>query len=203
MAAFYAIEDRVNQAATLYALGRLELKQNALEAAETHLRQSIEVTEEVRRVSASRDLTTAFSATVHDRYQSYVECLMRKNTREPAQRFDLQALQVSEVSRGRALAELLRATQTNLAPVIAPELAEQEKVLRTSLRALEDEKLTLLATNYKRQKLDELQGRITSLEIEFRQLNESIKARYPAYGQINAPDRLGSAADPETVDWRQ
>lgn len=187
LAAFYAIEDRVNQAATLYALGRLELKQNELEAAEAHLRQSIEVTEEVRRVSSSRDLTTAFSATVHDRYQSYIECLMRKSKREPAQRFDLQALQISEVSRGRALAELLRATQTNLVPGIAPELAEQEKLLRQSLRMLEDDKLTLLATQYKKEKLDELQGRIASLEIEFQKLSESIKARYPAYGQITRP----------------
>jgi len=187
LAAFQAIEDRVNQAATLYALGRLELKQNELDAAEVHLRQSIEVTEDVRRVSSSRDLTTAFSATVHDRYQSYVDCLMRKSKREPAKRFDLQALQVSEVSRGRALAELLRATQTNLVPGIAPELAEHEKVLRQSLRALEDNKLTLLATNYKKHELDELQDRIASLEVESGQLTESIKARYPAYDQITRP----------------
>ena len=80
---FDAHSDRVNQSATLFALGRLEMKSGNYEIAETHLRQSIEVTENMRRMSTSRDLTAAFSATVHDRYEQYIQCLMR-NHREPA-----------------------------------------------------------------------------------------------------------------------
>ncbi len=76
---FRALSDQINQSATLYALGGLELKQNNLDLAEDYLRQSIEVTEDIRRASTSSDLTAAFSATVYDRYENYIDCLMRQS----------------------------------------------------------------------------------------------------------------------------
>src|SRR4029079_11393353 len=81
---FRDLSDQINQSATLYALGSLELKQGRLNLAEDYLRQSIEVTEDIRRVSTSRDLTAAFSATVYDRYEKYIDCLMQQYAARPA-----------------------------------------------------------------------------------------------------------------------
>src|SRR4029079_6109385 len=78
LASFQKLSDQVNSSATLYALGSLELEQNSVDAAEEHLRQSIEMTEAMRRVSLSSDLTAAFSARIHDRYEKYIDCKMRK-----------------------------------------------------------------------------------------------------------------------------
>ena len=75
---FRALADHVNESATLYAMGSLKLRQSDLNAAESYLQQSISVTEDLRNSSTSGDLTTAFSATVHDRYETYIECLMRE-----------------------------------------------------------------------------------------------------------------------------
>lgn len=180
---FAALADRINQSATLYALGRLELQQHNLTVAETHLRESIEVTENVRRVSTSRDLATAFSATVHDRYQSYVECLMRKS--EAGRRFDVEAFQISEFARGRALAELLRATQTNIFPGIDPQLSERERGLRQSLRAKEDYRVTLLANSHRKEELDVLQNELAELDAQYKQVLETIHMRYPTQEQIS------------------
>src|SRR6185369_17730338 len=47
LAEFSKLSDRVNQSAALYALGRLELKSNNLDLADSYLRQSIEVTENI------------------------------------------------------------------------------------------------------------------------------------------------------------
>src|SRR5687767_9069279 len=58
---FRALSDRLNESATLFALGRLELKQNNLVLAEELLKRSIEVTENIRRVSTSSDLAAGFS----------------------------------------------------------------------------------------------------------------------------------------------
>ena len=187
---FNELADQVNQSATLYALGRLELKRNQLSEAERDLRRSIEVTEDMRRVSSSRDLTAAISATVHDRYQSYVECLMREHRDEPARGFEILALQTSELARGRALAELLSATGTNVSAGIDPRLATQEQQLRQTLRAKEDYRVTLLGKTYQKSELDTLQAEIIQLDSQYKKVSESIRSRYPAYDQLTRPTAL-------------
>lgn len=184
---FRGLSDRVNESAALFALGRLELEQNSLDQAESYLRQSIDVTENMRRISTSRDLIAAFSATVHDRYELYIECLMRKHRADPSRAFDARAFETSELARARSLAELLRATQVSLIAGLDPKLAEREKVLRQSLRVKEDYRVTLLGTAYRKEELDSLESELEHLESEYKQVTETIRARYPAYGQITKP----------------
>lgn len=188
--AFRSLSDHVNQSATLYALGRLELEQNNLDVAEDYLRQSIEVTENMRRVSTSRDLTAAFSARVHERYQNYIECLMRKHQMEPAQGFAVRAFEANEAARGRSLAELLRATETNLVPGLDPQLGEQEKSLRQSLKVKEDYKVALLGREYKKEELAALELELAHIEAEYKQVIETIRARHPTYQQMTQPVAL-------------
>jgi CHAT domain-containing protein len=184
---FESLADRLNGSATLYALGKLELTQNNLDLAEDYLRRSIEMTENIRRISTSNDLTAAFSAAVDDRYESYIECLMRQHQAQPGKGFDVRAFEASESSRGRALAEMLRATGANFAPGVDISLIESEKLLRQSLRVREDYKVALLAGVYKREQLLALDTEIAELEKKHNQLIESIQARYPAFKQISRP----------------
>jgi CHAT domain-containing protein len=185
---FRNLSDRINQAAIYYALGRLELRSGNYNAAEDYLRQSIEATENIRRVSTSSDLTAAFTASIYERYENYIECLMHKHEAEPAQGFAVRAFETSELARGRSLAELLRATGTNLAPGVDPQLAAQEKALRQSLRVKEDYKVALLARTYKKEELDALDIELARLEGEYEQVRETIRPRYPSYEQITRPD---------------
>ncbi|HEV3469800.1 MAG TPA: CHAT domain-containing protein, partial [Pyrinomonadaceae bacterium] len=184
---FLALSDHVNQAGTLYALGRMELRRNNLDAAEENLRRAIEVTENMRRVSTSRDLTAAFSATVHERYEKYIECLMRQQEARPARDLAVRAFETSELARARSLAELLRATQTDLAPGLDPELARREKSLRQSLRVKEDYKVALLGRPYEAGELSALEAELARLEAEYRQVAETIRARHPAYERVARP----------------
>ncbi|HJU55242.1 MAG TPA: CHAT domain-containing tetratricopeptide repeat protein, partial [Pyrinomonadaceae bacterium] len=207
LAAFRALSDHVNQSAALYALGSLELKENKLDAAEGYLRQSIAVTEDVRRVSTSRDLTAAFSATVYERYETYVECLMRRHQADGSRGLDVQAFETSELARARSLAELLRATETNLAPGLDPQLAEREKSLRQSLRVKEDYRVALLGKEtYRKEELAALEAELERLDAEYKEINETIRARSPSYGQLTRPAAWGLReiqeqviADDETV----
>jgi CHAT domain-containing protein/tetratricopeptide (TPR) repeat protein len=184
---FRSLSDRVNESAVLFAMGSLELHQNDIDTAEEHLHQSIAVTENIRRVSSSSDLTEAFSAAVYERYESYIECLMRKNQVLPDSGLAVRAFEVSELARARSLAELLRATQTNLAAGVDPQLAAQEKSLRQSLHVKEKEKIALLGRDYRREDLAALDHETAQLEDQFNQVTETINARYPAYGQIRRP----------------
>jgi CHAT domain-containing protein len=187
LAEFSKLADRVNESATLYALGRLELKSNNLELAESYLRQSIEVTENIRRVSTSGDLMAAFSATVHDRYESYIECLMRKSQTQDSKSLVVRAFETSELARARSLTELLRTTQTVLVPGIDPQLAEREKSLRQALKVKEDSKVSLLEKTYTKEELQSLDVDLAKLEKEYQDVTQIIRARYPSYQQVTAP----------------
>lgn len=187
---FEKLDDHVNGSATLYVLGKLELKENNLQAAENYLRRSIDVTENIRRVSKSDDLTTSLSAAVDDRYQSYIECLMRQHKAQPDKNFNVRAFEASESSRGRALAEMLRATGGNFAPGVDTALMEREKELRKLLRVKEDYKVKLLATDYKQEQLIALDGEIAQFEKEHNQVLETIQSSYPAFKQIAHPQSL-------------
>jgi CHAT domain-containing protein/tetratricopeptide (TPR) repeat protein len=180
---FGTLEDRIDQSATLFAMGELEMKRDHFAIAEKYLRKSIEITENLRSMSTTRDLTAAFSATVHDRYLKYIQCLMRRNDKQAA----VQAFEINESARARSLTEFLLGTETNLLANIDPELAKQEKSLRQLLRAKEDYKITLLGGEYKKDELEKLDAQIAQLEAEYKTVSTTINQRYPAYAQITRP----------------
>jgi len=182
---FRRLADQLNESATLYALGTLELEQNNLEPAENYLRQSLVVTENIRRVSTSNDLTAAFSATVQERYEGLIECLMRRHAIAPAQDSVVQAFETSERARARSLAEFFRATQAKvLGGGVEPVLADRESSLRQELRVKEDARLDLLSEP---EQLAALNDQIKTLAADYRQVVATIRAQHPAYDQITEP----------------
>ena len=180
---FDVLNDQVNRSATFFGLGKLEMQRGNYDSAEGYFRQSIEITENIRRMSTSRDLTAAFSATVHDRYEQYIECLMHRNDKQAA----VQAFELSESERARSLVEFLRGTETNLLANLDPELARREKSLRQLLRAKEDSRVALLTTQYKKADLESLDTELAKLDDEYKSVTMAISRRYPAYDQITQP----------------
>src|SRR5215212_4661776 len=187
---FDALSDRVNQSATLFALGRMEMKSGNYDTAESLLRKSIDATENMRRMSTSRDLTAAFSATVHDRYEQYIQCLMRSRGGPSASSRATLAFETSESARGRSLAELLRVADTNLLSNVDPKLSAQETSLRQLLRVKEDQRVSLLARTSDEEQRDELKKLDADLErlgAEYKNVLAGISTRYPAYKQLTQP----------------
>ena len=187
LTSFQKVSDQLNEAATLYALGSLELEQNSVDAAEEHLRQSIEMTEEMRRVSLSSDLTAAFSARVHDRYEKYIDCMMRKYGSSQTPDLVKKAFETSELSRARSLAELLRATQANLFPGLDPAVAAHEKRLRGYLNDNENAKIRLLSGKFEVSELKAFESDYQRLKAEHDQLIQNIRRLNPSYEQVIEP----------------
>jgi len=156
--------DRQNQADALYGLGRLELRAGNLDTAEHYIKQSIAFTEDMRRVSRGSDLAAAFSATVYERYQTYIDCLMRQHHAHPDRGYAALALETSELARARSLSEMLSSTATAFAPGVDPQLVAQEKSLSQSLRVKENSKIRMLGGKYKREGLASLENELARLE---------------------------------------
>ena len=188
LASFQKLSDQINESATLYALGTLELAQNSIDTAEKYLRQSIEVTENLRRVSTNADLTAAFSARVHERYEKYIDCMMRKYESSKSQQVVRDAFEISELARARSLAELLRATQANPFLGLDPELAAEEKRLRGFLNYNENAKIRLLSTkSYQTSDLKTLESEYEQLKAKHDQVIHDILTRNASYEQVIQP----------------
>ena len=181
LSTFQSLSDRLNESATLYALGTLKLQQEDLDAAETYLRQSISVTEDIRRTPTTSDLTAAFSATIHERYQRYIDCLMRKQKTRSGQDLAVTAFELSERGRGRSLKELLQATQTNLFPGVDPHLAQKERSLRQTLTVKENYRVTMLSRPYQPKELTALDTELAQLERQYDEVVQTLGSQVPAY----------------------
>jgi CHAT domain-containing protein len=184
---FIKLSDRLNLAAIDFALGRLKLSQDNLKVAEDYLRQSMDATENIRRLSNSRDLTTAFSATVHDRYETYIDCLMRESRTDASRRLEKVAFETSELARGRSLADLLRATQTSPTPGGDPQLAQREKSLRLRLRARENYKIVLLSKPHQKEELTSLEKELEGLNSDYERVSALIRAQDPGFAELTQP----------------
>ena len=174
----------VKKAALSFALGRLELNERNYDTAEKYLKESIETTEDIRSDLSSRMLATAFSASVHDRYETYIECLMQKHKQQPSRGFELQAFQASELARARSLAAMLRDRQTKIVTGIDPRLAEREKSLRQAIQVKAEQTISLLATDYKKEEFDKLEQVLTRLREQHQQLTQQLQQQNPHYDQI-------------------
>ena len=175
----------VEKAAVAFALGRLELNESNYDAAENYLRESIETTEGLRTDLNSRVLGMAFSASVHDRYETYIDCLMRKHKQQPSQGLELRAFQADELARARSLAALLRDTQTHIVTGVDPQLAEQERTLRQAILTKAEQTITLLAADYNKDQLHELETALTRLREQHRLVVQNLQEQNPRYNQIN------------------
>ena len=181
---FRGADAPVEKAAVAFALGRLELNESNYDAAENYLKESIETTENIRSDLNSRMLATAFSASVHERYETYIDCLMRKHEQQPSQGLELRAFQASELARARSLAALLRDTRTHIVTGVDPQLAEQERTLRQAILAKAEQTITLLAADYNKDQLHELETALTRLREQHKHVVEKLQKENPHYDQI-------------------
>ena len=185
---FRELSNQMDDSSVRFALGRLELNTGNYDVAEGYLRHSIEQTENVRRDLSTRLFAASFSAQVHERYEAYIECLMRKDKSEQrSEQAEVLAFEASELGRARSLTELLRDTQTTVLVGVDPQLAQQEKSLRQAIRTTVDQTVSLLATNYTKAELDSLQSELTSLREQHKRITAKLHHLNPDYDKIEEP----------------
>jgi CHAT domain-containing protein/predicted negative regulator of RcsB-dependent stress response len=204
---FQRVRDRVNESAISFALGKLELKARNYDSAETYLKRSIETTESLRGASIGRDLRTAYAATVYDRYQAYVDCLVRKHKLQPSRGLDTEALQASELARARSLAELLSESKKIRANDPHADLAKREIELRQAIRDKMDLRTTLLVKEVKdeanktdptkatktadpvqrKQQLAQVETSLSEVHREHARVAEQLRRKDPLRNQIIEP----------------
>jgi CHAT domain-containing protein/Tfp pilus assembly protein PilF len=162
---------RVAEQRSLMALAAAELASNALEAARDHATRAIEIAESIRSSVAGPDQRTAYIGQFHDTYAQLIDALMRLDRGRPSDGFVQQAFEVSERARARTLIDLIGESRSNIREGVDPALALREQALRARLAT-------------RRAESDE---RVQSLVVEYRELQNEIRARSPRYASLVEP----------------
>jgi CHAT domain-containing protein len=184
-------EDYTDEAALSFGLGRLALQQHRLEEAEKYLKRSIALTEQLRENAASRDLRSSFMASVHDRYETYVEWLMISHASQPDKQFAIQAFETSEAGRARSLLDSLRDYQREMRQVSDPALLVTEELLQKQEQKLIDERAKLLSKG----------APVEARSVMENELRE-IRSRYEALeAQINSSARFTNLFRPTALSY--
>lgn len=181
-------EDLYGESWTLYNLARVESATGNLAQAKSNIERSLKITERLRTSVAGLEFRASFSASVHKRYEFYVDLLMRLNRQTGLAAYAADAFQASERARSRALLDSLVAARSSLQEGITPALLDRE-------RKLADE-ISLKAARRDRLAAESEQAR--QLDQEIRRLNHQLRE---AKGQIrNQSPRFAELKEPEPIE---
>jgi CHAT domain-containing protein len=179
LAYFTRHSDFTNEAALRFGLGKLALQQGRMDKVEEHIRRSIYLTERLRENASSKELRSSFLASVHDRYETYVEWLMTRYDRGRNQQYAVQAFEAAESGRARSLLDSLYRYQRELRRPSDPLLVlEQEKLQNTEQQLVDKRDRLLNRGGSERDKLDvdqNLRDIRTQIETLEAKINSSTK----------------------------
>ncbi len=167
------VVDYTNEAALRYGLGKLALQKGHLDDAEKHLQRSIELTQRLRQNASSKELRSSFLASVHERYEAYVELLMSRYASTGDRQLEIKAFEASESGRALALLDSLRNHHREIRSPSDPVLLLEEERLQKREQALVDSLAELVSRGGSEQEREKIR---TDL-IDVRSRYETLGAR--------------------------
>jgi CHAT domain-containing protein len=186
---FQDIEDYTNEAAVCFGLGKLELEQQNFEEAGKHLKRSIDLTEQLRENAAGKDLRSSFLASVHDRYDAYVELLMQRHSVRPGERLDIAAFEASELGRARSLIDSLRDHQRELRHAADPSFLIEEETLQKREQKLLDTRAKLESEGGAGEEVEKVEDELTKARARYETLEAQINST-AKYNNLLRPQPL-------------
>ncbi|HET8781092.1 MAG TPA: CHAT domain-containing tetratricopeptide repeat protein [Pyrinomonadaceae bacterium] len=180
--------DYTNEAAVRFGLGKLALQQGKLDEADTNLKRSIDITERLRENAWSRDLRSSFLSSVHKRYSTYVELLMARNARNPDPELEIQAFEVNEKGRGRALLDSLHDVR-EVRQLTDPTLANREVKLQMEEQRLVDERAMLAGTHGSEEAIAKIDEKLRDVHSSYEALQAQVNVN-PGRANLLGPSPL-------------
>lgn len=165
--------DYTNEAALRFGLGKVALQQGKLDEAEANLKRSIEITERLRENASSKELRGSFLASVHERYDTYVELLMARDAKRPDPQLEIRAFEVNEAGRGRALLDWLHDFR-ELRQMTDPKLVRKEADLQNEEQRLVDERARLVSTQSSDQAVAAVDDKLREVHASYEALQAQV-----------------------------
>lgn len=201
---FRNLGDLNNVAVVLEGRARVEQQRGNLTQARTDIEESLSLIETVRAHSGSQQLRASYLASREEAYDLYVDLLMQLHAKDPAARYDAEALKVRERGRARSLLEMLNEAHVDIEHGVSADLMKREREIRQLINAKAQRQIQLTAQNGNRQEIDTFDKEIRALENEYQQVEVAIRNASPAYAALTQPQPLDLTGiqgqlDPQTV----
>ncbi|NES04900.1 MAG: CHAT domain-containing protein [Okeania sp. SIO2F4] len=187
---FQQVDHRGGEASSLYHIARIKQDEGKLTESLTFIEKSLEIVEDLRTKVASPELRASYFATVHDRYQFYIDLLMQLHQQNPNQSYDSKAFHASERSRARTLLELLNEASVDIRQGIDSQLATAERKLQQQLNTIETKRIKLLSGEYTPEQKANIEQTRDQLIDEYDQLRDKMRIASPNYAALTQPQPL-------------
>ncbi len=199
---FRAVGDRSGEAWVLGHIARVNISLNELTQSLQNINAAIAIIETLRSELNNDALKTSYFKSVQSYYELKIDILMQLHRQQPNKGYDIAALETADQSRGRVLRELLIQSNAKLYTNIAPDLLKREQTLNQTIDA--QEKQLIQRSEQRNSNTQELKDSISKLYADRDDLKNEIRAKSPAYANLQYPKptklaELQQQLDPDTV----
>ena len=181
------IKDKFAEAETLYHLAKVNAALGDDKSSLKSIENSILLTENLNSDILNTKLKITYFSSAFDRYEIYINRLMRSQREQPAEEFAVRALQASEKSRARSLVENLQLADAAVIKDASPEITGKEKEIRALLNAKTDILTDLLSADGEKDKIAKSDNEIRDLQNQLEIINATLKQQSPIYSAIRNP----------------
>ncbi len=182
------IRDMLSGAENLYNLAGLNLTEGNLTESLLQIEESLKITETLYNNVTNSKLQTNYLSNVFDRYELYINLLMKMDQQSPQKNYAIEALQAAEKSRGRFMLEKLSLSEADFTKDADAETVKREKEIRVLLNAKADKLTSLLSRKAEKSETDKISGELHELENELADIKAKLKQNSPVYSAIKNPE---------------
>jgi CHAT domain-containing protein/Tfp pilus assembly protein PilF len=183
----HKVKDKFAESETIFDLAKLDMLTGNDKNALLYVKNSIEITEIVSSDVLNSKLNSTYFSNVFDRYELYINLLMKMHRQFPEQDFEFQALQAAEKSRTRTMMETLTLSEADFNKDANPETVKKEKEIRNLLNAKADRLTDALSRNADKTEIQTLTDEIGGFENQLEQIKADFKQNSPIYSAIKNP----------------
>ncbi|MEW6738008.1 MAG: tetratricopeptide repeat protein, partial [Acidobacteriota bacterium] len=138
------VGDKTGQALTLSDIAVIKRDCGDLDEALKQIKKSIEILESLQTKIDVQELRTSYFVSVQDRYDFYIDLLMRLHKQAPSNNYAALALEASEQARARTLLEIIKDARIDFRQGVPQELLDRERNLKQQLHVIANKRLRLM-----------------------------------------------------------
>ena len=187
-----SVNNILAQSDNLYSIAAVEFAQSELEKAKVSIENSLFLTDKITDQTANSKLQRTFFSNIFDRYELYINLLMKIHGQNPNEDYAIKAFQAAEKSRARSMLENLSLSEADFTKDADAETIRREKEIRVLLNTKADKLTDLLSKNAVKSETDKISNEINELENDLEEIKANLKQNSPIYSAIKNPARLMS-----------
>ncbi|HEX8736860.1 MAG TPA: CHAT domain-containing protein [Pyrinomonadaceae bacterium] len=183
----HQVKDNFSEAETVFQLAEIQNSEGKNADALDSVKRSLAITESLYSDVLNSKLKTAYFSNVFDRYELYINLLMKMHNQSPGGNYAIEALQAAEKSRARLMLEKLSLSEADFNKDADAETVRREKEIRVLLNTKSDKLTDLLSGDAEKSEIDKISGEINELENELEEIKANLKQNSPIYSAIKNP----------------